>query len=176
MACARITWGMQSGITPSGMGESHPTAPRCHFSLLAASLAAVPTDRLALHAGRIGNQLFLNGIFLLKQTATGVHGYERAISEIHVVIIPKKHVASLLDPQALDGELLTSVLRAIQEAACALHLDDKGFQVQANAASPGVTPHMHWHLKSSYKYSASRFKISVKSWKRLVGNANCLSS
>jgi histidine triad (HIT) family protein len=68
-------------------------------------------------------------------------------SEIHVVIIPKKHVASLLDPQALDGELLRSMLRAIQEAARVLHLDDKGFQVQANAASPGVTPHMHWHLK-----------------------------
>jgi histidine triad (HIT) family protein len=68
-------------------------------------------------------------------------------AEVHVVIIPKKHVASLLDPQALDGELLTSMLRAVQEAARALSLDEKGFQVQANAASPGVTPHMHWHLK-----------------------------
>lgn len=68
-------------------------------------------------------------------------------AEIHVVIIPKEHVASLLDPHALDGELLTSMLRAIQEVAYALSLNDKGFQLQANAASPGVTPHMHWHLK-----------------------------
>lgn len=68
-------------------------------------------------------------------------------SEIHVVVIPKNHVTSLLDPQALDGELLTSMLRAIQEAARALHLDDKGLQEQANAASPGVTPHMHWRLR-----------------------------
>jgi histidine triad (HIT) family protein len=67
-------------------------------------------------------------------------------SEIHVVIIPKMHVASLLDPQALDGELLTSMVRAVQEAARALSLDEKGFQVKANAASPEVTPHMHWHL------------------------------
>jgi histidine triad (HIT) family protein len=67
-------------------------------------------------------------------------------AEIHVVIIPKKHVASLLDPQALDGELLTSMLRAVQEAARTLSLDEKGFQIRANAASPGVTPHMHWHL------------------------------
>lgn len=68
-------------------------------------------------------------------------------SEIHVVIIPKKHVVSLLDPQALDGELLISMLRAVQEVAHTLSLDDKGFQLQANAAAPGVTPHMHWHLK-----------------------------
>ena len=67
-------------------------------------------------------------------------------AEIHVVVIPKQHVASLLDPQALDGALLTSMVRAIQEVARALGLDETGFYVRANAAGPGVTPHMHWHI------------------------------
>jgi histidine triad (HIT) family protein len=67
-------------------------------------------------------------------------------AEIHVVIIPKKHIPSLLDPLALDGELLTSMLRAVQEVARALGLDKEGFYVRANAAGPGVTPHMHWHI------------------------------
>ena len=67
-------------------------------------------------------------------------------AEIHVVVIPKQHVASLLDPQALDGALLSSMLRAIQETARALGLDQTGFYVRANAAAPGVTPHMHWHI------------------------------
>jgi len=68
-------------------------------------------------------------------------------AEIHVVVIPKTHVSSLLDPLALDGALLSSMLQAIQNAARELGLDKTGFYVRANAAAPGVTPHMHWHIK-----------------------------
>ena len=67
-------------------------------------------------------------------------------AEIHAVVIPKQHVPSLLDPSALDGALLTSMLLAIQNVARTLGLDQAGFTVVANAVSPGVTPHMHWHI------------------------------
>ena len=67
-------------------------------------------------------------------------------AEIHLVVIPKQHVSSLLDPLALDGALLSSMVRAIQEVARALGLDQSGFYVRCNAAAPGVTPHMHWHI------------------------------
>ena len=72
--------------------------------------------------------------------------HPRPQAEIHVVVIPKQHVASLLDPLALDGELLTSMMHAVQHTAKALGLDQTGFYVRANAAGPGVTPHMHWHI------------------------------
>lgn len=65
---------------------------------------------------------------------------------IHVVVIPKAHVASLLSDEARDGALLSSMLGAIQEAARSLGLDKAGFFVRANAAAPGVSPHMHWHV------------------------------
>jgi len=65
---------------------------------------------------------------------------------IHVVVIPKKHVSSILDPSALDGVLLTSMVRAIQKVAVSLGLDQAGFYIRTNAAGPGVTPHMHWHI------------------------------
>jgi histidine triad (HIT) family protein len=65
----------------------------------------------------------------------------------HVVVIPKDHVPSLLDQKAVDGALLTSMLRAIQHVAVTLGLDGgDGFYIRANAAAPGVTPHMHWHV------------------------------
>jgi len=67
-------------------------------------------------------------------------------AEIHMVVIPKKHVSSILDPAALDGALLTSMVRAIQKVAMRLGLDKAGFYVRTNAAGPGVTPHMHWHI------------------------------
>ncbi len=66
--------------------------------------------------------------------------------EIHGIVIPRAHVASLMAAEALNGDLLTSMLKGVQAVARALGLEDKGFQLQANAAAPGVTPHMHWHV------------------------------
>ena len=67
-------------------------------------------------------------------------------SDVHVVVIPKEHVPGVLDEKSLNGDLLTSMLKAIQHAASSLRLDRDGFYVRANAAAPGVTPHMHWHV------------------------------
>ena len=67
-------------------------------------------------------------------------------ADIHAVVIPKAHVPSILDPRATDGALLSSMVRAVQNVARALELDRTGFYGRANAAAPGVTPHMHWHV------------------------------
>ncbi len=72
--------------------------------------------------------------------------HPRPMADFHVVVIPKAHVPSILDQKALDGSLLSSMVRAIQETARQLGLDQTGFYVRANAAAPGVTPHMHWHI------------------------------
>jgi histidine triad (HIT) family protein len=72
--------------------------------------------------------------------------HPRPITKIHVVAVPKTHVPSLLSEEATDGELLTSMLRAIQKTASDLGLDKEGFSIVANAVAPGVTPHMHWHI------------------------------
>jgi diadenosine tetraphosphate (Ap4A) HIT family hydrolase len=72
--------------------------------------------------------------------------HPRPMHPAHGVVIPKKHVASLMADDAIDGELLASMLRGVQAVARALGLDKTGFQLVANAAAPGVTPHMHWHV------------------------------
>jgi len=68
------------------------------------------------------------------------------VYQVHGVVVPKKHVPSLMAGDALDGELLVSMLKGVQAVATALGLADKGFRLEANAAAPGVTPHMHWHV------------------------------
>jgi histidine triad (HIT) family protein len=72
--------------------------------------------------------------------------HPQPVAEIHVVVIPKRHVPSILDPLAIDGALLASMVAAIQHTAQELGLDHAGFYVRCNAAAPGVTPHMHWHI------------------------------
>lgn len=73
--------------------------------------------------------------------------HPRPKSPVHVVVIPKQHVPSLLDPLALDADLLVSMLTGVQHSARALGLDRDGFFLRVNAAAPGVTPHMHWHVR-----------------------------
>lgn len=67
-------------------------------------------------------------------------------AEVHVVVIPKTHVSELLDTKAVDRDLVASMVRAVQETAKSPGLDVTGFYVRANAAAPGVTLHMHWHV------------------------------
>lgn len=73
--------------------------------------------------------------------------HPRPVSEVHVVVVPKAHVKGLMDEAALDGELLSSMMCAVQQTATSTGLlNGEGFYVRANAAAPGVTPHMHWHV------------------------------
>lgn len=73
--------------------------------------------------------------------------HPRPAATPHVVAIPKRHVPSLLAPEALDGALLLSMLTAVQVAAKEMGVDSApGFYIRSNAAAVGVTPHMHWHV------------------------------
>ena len=72
--------------------------------------------------------------------------HPRPVTPIHAVVVPKAHIDSVLSQDALDPELLMSILRAFQFVPKELGLDKTGFSVGANTAAPGVTPHMHWHM------------------------------
>ncbi len=67
-------------------------------------------------------------------------------AEVHVVVILKKHIGSILDEEATDGVFLSSLIIAIQNVAHLLELDKRGFYIRSNAAADGVTPHLHWHV------------------------------
>ncbi len=69
-------------------------------------------------------------------------------ARVHVLLIPKEHLASVLDSRAIDGALLKSLVQAIQAVAQQTGLDKIGFSVRTNAAGQNVTPHMHWHIMS----------------------------
>jgi histidine triad (HIT) family protein len=74
--------------------------------------------------------------------------HPRPIAPKHVVIIPKRHTPSLLGPEALDPALLVAMVRAVQMVAAHLDVGAEGVRLTVNAATPGVTPHLHWHVTS----------------------------
>ena len=72
--------------------------------------------------------------------------HPKPVEPVHVVVIPKKHVSSIMDPQALEPNLLVSMVTAVQQSARLKEIDALGFRVKTGAVAPGVTPHMHWHV------------------------------
>jgi histidine triad (HIT) family protein len=66
---------------------------------------------------------------------------------VHVLIVPKQHVADLMEPDAAQGALLSGVYRAVQKLAVQLGLES-GFRVVANCGKDGgqTVYHIHFHL------------------------------
>lgn len=67
---------------------------------------------------------------------------------IHILIIPKKHIATLLDISEEDGILLEKVMKVVQKLAKQLGIEEKGFRLIANCGpdSGQEVMHIHFHL------------------------------
>ena len=67
---------------------------------------------------------------------------------IHILIIPKKHIATLMDVKTEDTVLMAKILQAAQNIAKQLGIEEKGFRLIANCGpdSGQEVMHIHFHL------------------------------
>ena len=67
---------------------------------------------------------------------------------VHILIIPKKHLTSVMDIAAEDEGLLFHMFRVGQDIAKDLGLDEKGFRLVINTGKDGgqTVGHLHMHL------------------------------
>lgn len=67
---------------------------------------------------------------------------------VHVVVIPKKHIESLLALGDEDENLMGHMMHTIAKIAADLGLDEKGFRIVANTKEDGgqTVKHLHFHL------------------------------
>jgi histidine triad (HIT) family protein len=72
----------------------------------------------------------------------------RPEAPVHVLLIPKKHVTSLLDLSLEDDALVGSLVRRARDIAQELGLAERGFRLVFNAgADAGYSVfHIHLHL------------------------------
>ena len=66
---------------------------------------------------------------------------------VHVLIIPKKHIASLDDVKDEDAELMAHIMLKVKEIAKILELDN-GYRLVNNCGEDGfqTVKHLHFHL------------------------------
>jgi histidine triad (HIT) family protein len=64
----------------------------------------------------------------------------------HVLVIPKKHISSLLEAQEEDAALLGHMLLTAKKLAIELGIAESGFRAVFNTGSDGGQSVMHLHL------------------------------
>jgi histidine triad (HIT) family protein len=67
---------------------------------------------------------------------------------VHLLVIPRRHVASLAELGADEGELAAHLLRTVVGVARAAGLEDGGYRVVANVGDHGgqTVDHLHFHV------------------------------
>ena len=70
------------------------------------------------------------------------------IAPVHILVIPKKHIASVMELKEEDTEYLKAAYEAIQEIAKQKGVDKTGFRVLTNVGDDAgqTIKHLHFHL------------------------------
>lgn len=72
----------------------------------------------------------------------------KPVHPVHVLIIPKKHIANIQDVKPEDGEYLAQMMLAIHEIAKIKEVNENGYRLAINYGkhSGQSVDHLHIHL------------------------------
>lgn len=75
------------------------------------------------------------------------------VAPVHVLVLPKKHISSLLDLSDEDQKLVGKIYMVIQKLAVDLGVDKTGFRVVTNCGEDAgqTVKHIHFHLLGGKK-------------------------
>ncbi|MDO5555326.1 MAG: histidine triad nucleotide-binding protein [Clostridia bacterium] len=77
----------------------------------------------------------------------------KPVTPVHVLVIPKKHIESLLDLKEEDEKLIGKIYTVINKIARQEGIAEKGFRVIVNCGEDGgqEVKHLHYHLLGGRK-------------------------
>ena len=67
---------------------------------------------------------------------------------VHILLVPKRPIASLLDISATDGDFLHDLFETVQSLVHEFGLDQGGYSLISNGGDYQDVPHLHFHLVS----------------------------
>ena len=74
---------------------------------------------------------------------------------VHLLAIPKKHIASILEIKKLDSAVLKELMEAMGRVALEMGLDEEGFRIVTNTGSGAgqSVEHLHFHIMGKRKFN-----------------------
>lgn len=76
-------------------------------------------------------------------------------ADIHILIVPKKHIEGIQDIAQEDAKLLTEIYSAANQLVKQYNLSDGLYRLVVNGGKAQHVPHLHFHLLGG-------------NWKRMV--------
>lgn len=67
---------------------------------------------------------------------------------VHIVVIPKRHVPSLVDLGGAEQDLLHELLSVVQQVADQVLVDEGAARVLTNLGAYQDSKHLHFHVNS----------------------------
>lgn len=74
--------------------------------------------------------------------------HTRPFWDVHIVVIPKKHISSLLTLEETDNLLLLEIFSVIRQIASRVVLEYGACRVLTNLGKYQDSKHLHWHINS----------------------------
>ncbi|UFJ38919.1 HIT domain-containing protein [Brevibacillus humidisoli] len=72
--------------------------------------------------------------------------HTRPYYEVHIVVIPKRHIASLLTVEEADADLLIEMVDVVKKVASQLVSEYGACRVMTNLGEYQDSKHLHWHV------------------------------
>lgn len=74
--------------------------------------------------------------------------HTRPFWSVHIVVIPKRHIASLLTLEESDNPLLLELLAVVREVAQEVVAEHGACRILTNLGKYQDSKHLHWHVSS----------------------------
>lgn len=75
------------------------------------------------------------------------------LAPVHILVIPKKHISSLVDLKLEDEKVVGKIYTVINKIAKQENISEKGFRVVVNCGEDGgqAVKHLHFHILGGKK-------------------------
>jgi histidine triad (HIT) family protein len=86
---------------------------------------------------------------VVRETANVLaYHHTRPFWPVHIVVIPKRHISSLLTLEETDAELLLELIRVVREVAKEVVAAHGAARVLTNLGKYQDSKHLHWHVSA----------------------------
>jgi len=77
------------------------------------------------------------------------------VAPIHMLVIPKKHIESIMEINEFEDKLIAKILKIIPEIAKKMDMDKDGFRIVTNIGEGAgqSVKHLHFHILGGRKFN-----------------------
>jgi histidine triad (HIT) family protein len=93
--------------------------------------------------------------FIYEDEDIAVFNDVNPVAPVHVLVVPKKHISSIMEIGELKESVSARILKIISKVAKDMNIDEDGFRVVSNTGDGAgqSVKHLHFHILGGRKFN-----------------------